>query len=354
VDRLFTPSAPLEARRVRVSRRHRIEDTAAADSRAGTQDDAVTARGDHRSVEAQLREAAHAGYACERPGSSVMHECARRDRSQRLQLDVEAIARRVRPRLDEDVAAAKVPAFDARQRERYALTRESDIDFAIVHLHASHSDVPTGRLRAHRVAGGDAAGPERAGRDRADPAQREDPVDVQAHRPLVALRLDGCAPERGAQLVEPRARLRAHGDDLRFGDELACLAQRELELLVVDGVGLRDRDDPALDAEQPENRQVLVRLWARAFTCIDDEQEEVDSRCPGDHGSDEPLVSGHVDERQSPAVRELERRVAEIDRDPALLFLGQPVRVLAGERPHEPRLAVVDVAGRSDGQRHVA
>ena len=33
---------------------------------------------------------------------------------------------------------------------------------------------------------------------------------------------------------------------------------------------------------------------------------------------------------------------------PALLFLGQPVRVLSRQRPHEPRLAVVDVARRSD------
>ena len=49
---------------------------------------------------------------------------------------------------------------------------------------------------------------------------------------------------------------------------------------------------------------------------------------------------------------ELERRVAEVDRDAARLLLGQPVGVLAGERAHEPRLAVVDVAGGADRQRH--
>ena len=52
------------------------------------------------------------------------------------------------------------------------------------------------------------------------------------------------------------------------------------------------------------------------------------------------------------AVGQLERGVAEIDRDPPPLLLGQPVRVLARQRPHEPRLAVVDVPGGADRQRH--
>ena len=54
-------------------------------------------------------------------------------------------------------------------------------------------------------------------------------------------------------------------------------------------------------------------------------------------------MAGHVDHRQPTAVRELEGRVAEVDRNAARLLLRQPVGVLAGQRPHEPRLAVVDV-----------
>ena len=60
---------------------------------------------------------------------------------------------------------------------------------------------------------------------------------------------------------------------------------------------------------------------------------------------------GHVDEREPAAVGQLERRVAEVDRDPALLLLGQPVGVLPGQRADEPRLAVVDVPGGADRQR---
>ena len=102
-----------------------------------------------------------------------------------------------------------------------------------------------------------------------------------------------------------------------------------------------------LDPEQPDDREVLVRLRPGAFAGVDDEEEEVDAARPGDHVADEALVPGHVDQGEPATVREVERRVAEVDRDPARLLLGQPVGVLAGQRPDEPRLPVVDVAGRA-------
>ena len=61
---------------------------------------------------------------------------------------------------------------------------------------------------------------------------------------------------------------------------------------------------------------------------------------------------GHVDEREPRPVGQVERRVAEVDRDPARLLLGQPVGVLAGQRPDEPGLPVVDVPRCADRQRH--
>ena len=105
-----------------------------------------------------------------------------------------------------------------------------------------------------------------------------------------------------------------------------------------------------LDAEQPQDREVLVRLRPGALARVDDEQEDVDPGGAGDHRADEALVPGHVDERQHAAVADLERRVAELDRDAAPLLLRQPVGVLAGQRPDEPGLAVVDVAGCADRQ----
>ena len=96
---------------------------------------------------------------------------------------------------------------------------------------------------------------------------------------------------------------------------------------------------------------MLVRLRPRALAGVDDEQEEVDAGRAGDHRAHEALVAGDVDEREPAAVGQVERRVAEVDRDAARLLLGQPVGVLARQRAHEPRLAVVDVPGGADGQR---
>ena len=61
---------------------------------------------------------------------------------------------------------------------------------------------------------------------------------------------------------------------------------------------------------------------------------------------------GNVDERQRRPGGKRERRVAEVDRDPAGALLGQPVGVLPRERPDERRLAVVDMPGGADRQRH--
>ena len=99
---------------------------------------------------------------------------------------------------------------------------------------------------------------------------------------------------------------------------------------------------------------MLVRLRTRALAGVDDEQEEVDPGRSCDHRSDEALVSRHVHKREPAAVRQVERRVAQIDRDPAGLFFRQPIGVLAGQCAHEPRLAVVDVSCCPDSQRHLA
>ena len=68
--------------------------------------------------------------------------------------------------------------------------------------------------------------------------------------------------------------------------------------LLVDGVDLRDRDDAGLDSEQAHDREVLERLRSRALGRVDDEQEQVDPRRPGDHVADEALVTGNVHDRQ--------------------------------------------------------
>ena len=163
----------------------------------------------------------------------------------------------------------------------------------------------------------------------------------------------GDARECGAKLVEAFARARAHAHDVDSRDELDRLGLGELDRLLVDGIDLRQRDDAVLDSEQAQDRKVLVRLRARAFTRIDHEQEQIDAGRPGDHRAHEALMARYVDDGEPAPVGKLERRIAQVDRDPASLLLGQAIRVLPCERSHEPRLAVVDVTRGADRQRHV-
>ena len=224
-----------------------------------------------------------------------------------------------------------------------------------MHLHGADTYSKASWLDPELVAVADRAGPERAGRDRADAAQGEHAIDEQAGGEGAAAsfvrvggRGQGCA-----QLVEAGARLGAHGDDVGAGHELAGLVDSKLERVGSDRVSLRDGDDAALDAQHAKDGEVLVRLRACALAGVDDEEEEVDPGRAGDHVADEPLVTRDVDEGDPPAVGQVERRISEVDRDPALLLLGQAVRVLPGQGPDEPGLAVVDVAGRPEAQtRH--
>jgi hypothetical protein len=108
------------------------------------------------------------------------------------------------------------------------------------------------------------------------------------------------------------------------------LHERQLPGLVVDGVHLGDRDDAVLDPQQPDDREMLVRLRARSLRGVHDEEEEIDPRRSRHHVAHEALVPGDVDEREAASAGQLERRIAQVDRDPALALLGQPVGVLAG------------------------
>jgi hypothetical protein len=63
-------------------------------------------------------------------------------------------------------------------------------------------------------------------------------------------------------------------------------------------------------------------------------------------------VPGDVDEVEAGPVVEVEVGVADVDRHAPGALLGQAVRVDAGDRPQQRRLAVVDVAGGADDDRH--
>ncbi len=122
----------------------------------------------------------------------------------------------------------------------------------------------------------------------------------------------------------------------------------QLEQVGVDEVDLGERDDAGLDAEQFEDPEVLLRLRLPSLGGGHDEHAGGDATDPGEHVAEELHVTGHVDEAELLTGRQRRVGEAEIDGEPAALLLREAVGVGAGQREHQRRLAVVDVAGRRD------
>ena len=127
------------------------------------------------------------------------------DLGELLERHVEPVAGRVGAPRDQGVPAAELGALDPGERHRDALARLGPLHRPVVHLDAPHADVDPGRLGPQLVALADRAGPERPGRDRADPLEREDPVDEEAGRPRRRPLLDRGRRRRPARRAARRA-----------------------------------------------------------------------------------------------------------------------------------------------------
>ena len=348
---------------VDAARRVRIEHPRAAHRRLPAQDDPVAARGRERLREAELRQPAvganeppgHRGGAVADGEAAVAL-----DPLGRVEHHVEPVRGNDRAGRHDRVARLGAALALGRHGEGHPLAGRRPLDLVAVHLDAPHPHLVVVRQHLEPVAGRNASRPEGSRDDPSGAGQAERPVDVQPGATLMAAEVDrrGRASERGDELLEPRPLDRAHPHHLMPREQTPDSRLRGLHARAVDGVHLRQRDDALLDPEQAQDLQVLVGLRLRPLPRVDDEQEEVDPRRARDHRPDEPLVPRHVDDREARPVRKLELRVAECDRDPAPLLLGQPVGVGARQRLDEAGLAVVDVPGRPQreptGGRHEA
>ena len=151
--------------------------------------------------------------------------------------------------------------------------------------------------------------------------------------------------------------------ELVLGEQLADLELDELEdLLVVDHVGLVQRDDDVGHADLAGQQHVLLGLRHRAVGRRDHQDRAVHLRGTGDHVLDVVGVTRAVDVRVVPLLG-LVLDVRDRDRDAALALLrrlvdlverreGVEVRVLVvqhlGDRRGQRRLAVVDVTDGAD------
>src|SRR5205807_10544292 len=71
-----------------------------------------------------------------------------------------------------------------------------------------------------------------------------------------------------------------------------------------------------------------------------------------EHVFDEPFVSRDIDDSRLRHIGKVQMSKAQIDGDPALLFLLQPVRILSHQCFDQTGLPVIDVAGGADDVGH--
>ena len=93
-----------------------------------------------------------------------------------------------------------------------------------------------------------------------------------------------------------------------------------------------------------------ARIWGKWFDHEGghDEEHDIDAGSAREHVADEAFMAGHVDEREDQAIALWHVREPDVDRDAAFLLLLETIRIGAGERADERRLAMVHVAGRAD------
>ena len=93
---------------------------------------------------------------------------------------------------------------------------------------------------------------------------------------------------------------------------------------------------------------MLLGLGHPALVGGYDEQGDVDRLDPGQHVLEEPLMTGHIDERDLADWLDRGPGEPEIDGQPAFLLLGPAIGVTPGQGLDQGRLAVIDVAGGPD------
>ena len=285
---------------------------------------------------------------------------------QQFQLHVEHLRRPhalQRSRRDQRRPAGSVSHLHTGEVGGGALACAGLLHRSSMHLHAAHPHAAGSGAGAHQidhVVRTDGSGEERSGDHGAEAFHRERVIERQEERPLLGPRrillLLHRRGDGSDQLGEPLAGARRDLDDRAFLEEGAFhqLLQLEHQELAVIGaqprkqVGLGQRDHAGAHAQQPQHVEVLGGLRHRAFVGGHAEHRHVDAAGGGDHRAQEALVAGNVDHAGGADPGQIEVRVPGFQRDAAALLLGQPIGVDPGERLHQRRLAVIDVAGGAD------
>jgi hypothetical protein len=202
------------------------------------------------------------------------------------------------------------------------------------------------------VADPDLSGNHRARDDRTGALQCEATVDGETEGLVgrCGCGLAGLGDQLLPQFPDAFARHRGNPDDFRSFEPGAQQSVGDVvaeppQAVAIDEIGLGQRHQPAPNAEQVEDREMLARLRHDAIIGRDHQQRVVDAGRARQHVVDELLVAGHIDEADDRLLIRLHIGEAEIDGDPACLLLLEAVGIDAGQCPHQRGLAVIDVPG---------
>ena len=257
----------------------------------------------------------------------------------------------------EDHAAADLGGGDAAEVDGGTGAGLGAVDALLVALEAADASREAGGFDDDRFADLERAVDQGAGDDGSEAGDREGAVDWQARAVDVADIAEGVngAVEGGAEVVETGPGDAGAGDDRCVGEaggaqQVVDIVGDEFEPLLVDEVGLGQRDDALLEVEQVEDVEVLAGLGHDALIGGDHEQGEVDAADAGEHVLDKALVAGDVDDRDFASAGQCGPGEAEIDREAAGFFFFPAIGVDAAERQDQGALAVVDVPGGADDE----
>jgi hypothetical protein len=298
----------------------------------------------------------HFGSTDEKVDLGVLFEGNRRVRQQ-PELHIDALSRPKHPRRRQHVTTMHIVNGEVGDVDRQPAAGLRPLNLRAVRLQPANACCQAAGINLELLSDRELTAQERPGDDRAETRDRKDAVDWQTGAP--ARRPRRCsvehAVERFLQLQQPLTGRGGDRDDQRIREDraghlLPHFLADEIEPFGIDEVALGQDDDAKLDFEEIENGEMLPRLRHRSFVGGDDEHRRVDPADAGQHVLDESLVTWHIHNADAPSARQREMSETEVDRHLPCLLFGEAVGIDPGQRFDQRRLAVVDMARRTDNE----
>ena len=246
--------------------------------------------------------------------------------------------------------------FNAGEVQGSALSCFTYIRLPVVHLDPSHSARSALRIKIQAVSFSDPAAQQSPCHHRAESWHRKHPVHRQPCR---------------SPLVPPRQLFRHLCDLLlqrpdplsvccRDTDQRSVLQHAPFHLLPdllfhhilplrIRKIAFIQDDDKMFDAQECQDIDMLPGLGHDSLICRNDEKHHIHAGYSCRHIVDKPLMSRHVYDPGTPAIRKLKPGKSQIDGDPSPFFLFQTVCVSSGQCFDQCGFPVIDMPRSPDG-----